>query len=128
MLKLVGNLNSAGKLEFPLEPGNNFAGRGFANDMKIEDPSVSSNHAQIIVEGGRVIIRDLNSKNGTFINGLPVTEAELMPGQSVRLGAVELVVEVERPKPEIIDGIPIANPVVAEALRAARERNSKKKT
>jgi len=144
MLKLVANPTSPGTREFPLGPGTNYAGRGYSNDVKIEDPSVSTNHAQIIVENGRVIIKDLGSMNGTYINGMPVTEAVIHPGESIRLGAVELLFEDDvpairtevvtkprpdpvpvpppMPAPELIDGIPIANPVVAEALRAARER------
>ena len=122
MPKLVVNPSTAGSREFPLGPGPNYAGRGFANNIKIEDPSVSNAHAQIIVEQGRVIIKDLGSMNGTYINGTPVKEAELHPGESLRLGAVELVFQDDKPQPELVEGVPVLNPIAAEALRAARER------
>jgi pSer/pThr/pTyr-binding forkhead associated (FHA) protein len=122
MPKLVVNASSAVSREFPLGPGANYAGRGYKNDIKIEDPSVSNAHAQIIVEQGRVIIKDLGSMNGTFINGAPVQEAELHAGESLRLGAVELVFQDDKPEPELVEGVPVPNPIAAEALRAARER------
>jgi pSer/pThr/pTyr-binding forkhead associated (FHA) protein len=125
MLKLVVKPSTTDRREFPLERGTIYAGRGNANDIKIEDPTVSNSHAQIIVEEGRVIIKDLGSKNGTYINGLPVTEGILQPGQSVRLGAVELIFQDDPPPPpEIVEGVVVKDPVVAEVLRAALERRS----
>ncbi|MEJ5239374.1 MAG: FHA domain-containing protein, partial [Limisphaera sp.] len=45
------------------------------------------------IRGQEIVVRDLQSTNGTFINGEPVTEAVLKPGQILRLGAVELRLE-----------------------------------
>ena len=122
MPKLVVNPSTTGSREFPLGPGAYYAGRGFENNIKIEDPSVSNAHAQIIVEQGRVIIKDLGSMNGTYINGLPVKEAVLHAGESLRLGAVELVFQEDKPEPEMVEGVPVPHPIAAEALRAARQR------
>ncbi len=122
MPKLVVHPSTTGSHEFPLGPGANYAGRGYNNNVKIEDPSVSNVHAQIIVEQGRVIIKDLGSMNGTYINGAPVKEAELHAGESLRLGAVELVFQDDKHEPELVEGVPIPDPIAAEALRAARER------
>lgn len=63
------------------------------NDLVISAPTVSRQHAQILVRGGRVEIEDLGSSNGTFVNGSPVRMAELSPGDKLRLGDVELVFE-----------------------------------
>ncbi len=70
-------------------------GRGFANDFKIEDASVSSSHAEVLVNGNSVTVRDLGSTNGTFVNRAPVTNVPLQPGQWLRLGGVEMLFEAE---------------------------------
>ena len=90
MPKLVIKSGAGGAREFELKPGMNYVGRGFANDLKIEDPSVSSNHAQIILDGETAFIKDLGSTNGTFINGASVKEAALRAGETLRLGGVNL--------------------------------------
>jgi pSer/pThr/pTyr-binding forkhead associated (FHA) protein len=68
-------------------------GRVEDNAFQIAEPSVSSHHAEIILKGNDVVIKDLNSTNGTFINGEKVTEAILKPGQTLRLGTVEMRLE-----------------------------------
>ncbi len=95
MPKLVVNAGTPQAREFELKPGTNYLGRGFANDFKIEDPSVSGSHAQIVLNGGAVMVKDLGSTNGTFINRSPVTEAALQPGQLLRLGGVEMLFQCE---------------------------------
>jgi hypothetical protein len=88
---LTINPGSPGALEVQLKPGINLIGRGFANDFKIENPSVSSSHSQIIVEQGKTVLRDLGSTNGTFVNRTPVKETVLLPGQTIHLGGVEII-------------------------------------
>ena len=39
------------------------------NDLALNHPAMSREHCQIILHGGRFFIRDLNSKNGTYVNG-----------------------------------------------------------
>jgi pSer/pThr/pTyr-binding forkhead associated (FHA) protein len=68
-------------------------GRVEDNVFQIPDPSVSSHHCEVLLKGGEVVIRDLNSTNGTFINGQQITEATLKPSQILRLGQVEVRLE-----------------------------------
>src|SRR3954465_12063457 len=68
-------------------------GRVEDNAFQIAEPSVSSHHAEIILKGNDVLIKDLNSTNGTFINGEKITEAVLKPGQTLKFGQVELRLE-----------------------------------
>jgi pSer/pThr/pTyr-binding forkhead associated (FHA) protein len=70
-------------------------GRVEDNTFPIADPSVSSHHCEVHLRGGEVLIRDLNSTNGSFINDAKITESVLKPGQVLRLGQVELKLEVE---------------------------------
>src|SRR5579859_5369878 len=68
-------------------------GRVEDNTFQIAEPSVSSHHCEIILRGNEVIVKDLNSTNGTFINGEKITEAPLKSGQILRLGQIEMRLE-----------------------------------
>ncbi len=61
-------------------------GREPANTIFIPAGSVSRRHCDIQKTGAGFQIRDLNSRNGTFVNGLPVTERMLAHGDEIRLG------------------------------------------
>ena len=65
-------------------------GRVSDNAFEIAEASVSSHHAEIILRGNDILIRDLGSTNGTFINGEKITEAVLKPGQTLRFGTIDL--------------------------------------
>ena len=68
-------------------------GRVEDNLFQIAESSVSSHHCEVLLRGSDVVIKDLNSTNGTFINGEQITERVLKPGQTLRLGQVELKLE-----------------------------------
>src|SRR6476660_1888996 len=70
-------------------------GRVEDNAFQITEPSVSSHHAEIILKGSDVVVHDLNSTNGTFINGEKISESVLKPGQTLRLGQIEMRLETE---------------------------------
>ncbi len=70
-------------------------GRVEDNMFQIAEPSVSSHHCEILLKGHDVVVRDLNSTNGTFINGDKVTESPLKPGQILRLGQIEMRLETD---------------------------------
>ena len=75
---------------FELKVEKTTVGRVEDNLFQIPETSVSSHHAEIVVRGDEVLIKDLDSTNGTFINGEKVTEAVLKPGQILRLGMIEM--------------------------------------
>jgi len=69
-------------------------GRVDDNTFPIGEASVSSHHCEILLRGSEIVLRDLNSTNGTFINGQQLTgEAVLKAGQIIRLGQVEMRLE-----------------------------------
>ena len=68
-------------------------GRVDDNTFPIVDPSVSSHHCEVLLRGPDVVVRDLNSTNGTYIEDEKVTEAALKPGQVLRLGQIQLRLE-----------------------------------
>ena len=78
---------------FELLPGLNRLGRNPTNDFRISDPSISSFHAELLLENDSVRVRDLGSTNGTFIDDLKTTEGELHPENILRLGNVGFAVQ-----------------------------------
>ncbi len=74
-------------------------GRVDDNTFPIAEPSVSSHHCEVLLRGNEVLVKDLGSTNGTFINGQKITESVLKPGQILRLGQVEVRLESETAAP-----------------------------
>ncbi|MCU0788492.1 MAG: FHA domain-containing protein [Verrucomicrobia bacterium] len=65
-------------------------GRVEDNTFQIPEASISSHHCEVLRSGAEVVIKDLDSTNGSFINGEKITQSPLKPGQTLRLGQVEL--------------------------------------
>lgn len=72
-------------------------GRVEDNTFQLAEPSVSSHHCEIAMRGSEVVVKDLNSTNGTFINNEKIAESVLKPGQTLRLGQVEMRLETDGP-------------------------------
>lgn len=69
-------------------------GRVDDNSFPIPEGSISSHHCEILLRGTEIVVKDLNSTNGTFINGQQITgEGVLKPGQILRLGQIEMRLE-----------------------------------
>jgi hypothetical protein len=78
--------------EHDLPPGETILGRSPDCHITIEDPLISRQHARIVVEQGVVTFHDLGSRNGSRINGRPISGSQVLADQDrVRLGAQELV-------------------------------------
>jgi len=75
-------------------------GRAPGNEIPLPYPSVSSRHCIFILSGPDVVLRDLNSSNGTLVNGEAITEVILSPGDVIQTGVVKIKFEpgVKRPK------------------------------
>jgi predicted component of type VI protein secretion system len=90
MAKLVVLTQSLAGRSYDLATERTTVGRVEDNAFQIAEPSVSSRHCEVLLRGGEIVVKDLNSTNGTFINGEKITEGVLKPGQTLRLGNVEL--------------------------------------
>ncbi len=72
---------------FPLDKDSLTLGRDPGNDIVINDPQVSRQHARITRQGGLMVIEDLGSTNGTFVNGMRLTGPHtLVSGDVIGLG------------------------------------------
>jgi pSer/pThr/pTyr-binding forkhead associated (FHA) protein len=80
---------------YELKVDKTTVGRLEDNAFQIAEQSVSSHHCELLLKGNDVIVRDLNSTNGTYINGEKVSEKVLKPGQILRLGNVEARLETD---------------------------------
>jgi pSer/pThr/pTyr-binding forkhead associated (FHA) protein len=65
-------------------------GRALDNMIRLEDATCSHHHAMLLSEEGTYKLRDLNSTNGTRVNGMRIVETRLNNGDQVRLGSVEI--------------------------------------
>ncbi|GAB4324315.1 MAG: hypothetical protein Kow0010_06140 [Dehalococcoidia bacterium] len=80
--------------EYPLELASIVIGRAPGSGIEIDDRSIARRHARLTVDSGRLLIEDLGSANGTFVDGhrIPPNTPSLVTGsQSLRLGEVEAV-------------------------------------
>jgi hypothetical protein len=81
-----------------LKSGINRLGRSSENTFMIEHHTVSRFHCEIDVRDDAMFVRDLDSSNGIYINDEPVGRAQLMTGQILRLGDVQMQVQ-DAPEP-----------------------------
>ena len=109
------------------EDGSYRVGRSSRCSFVISDLSVSRFHAQVIVHREKVRIKDLGSRNGTFVDGARIEEAEIQPGQSVSFGNAQfhLVDDelLEAPPREISDvstNVVKNKPIVVEPAALAQ--------
>jgi len=93
MAKLLIKTEGLENTLIELRLGINRLGRSADADFQINHATVSSLHCELVLRDSGVLLRDLESTNGTFLNNQPVREAELSAGQTLRLGDVELLVD-----------------------------------
>jgi pSer/pThr/pTyr-binding forkhead associated (FHA) protein len=71
-------------------------GRGDGADIRLDDPFASSRHARLVPQGGVIVLEDLGSTNGTFLNDELVQGPQpLHPGDRVRIGDSEFTYQEE---------------------------------
>jgi transcriptional regulator with GAF, ATPase, and Fis domain len=79
----------------PLPQGEYCVGRQATNDLHLEDNAVSRRHCVFIRSGEACTLKDLDSRNGTFVTGTPVTEQQLKPGDEIRIGGSVFCYQVD---------------------------------
>ncbi len=71
---------------FQLEESVHSVGRTQNNSVRLHDTEISRAHAEFILRSNNYVLRDLGSSNGTFVNGQPATERELVSGDQIQFG------------------------------------------
>src|SRR2546423_9672721 len=70
-------------------------GRLVSNDICLEDPFVSRHHCVIRTEGTEYMIEDLNSANGTYVNGELIKASSLKEGSVIQIGNSRFIFRVQ---------------------------------
>ena len=79
--------------KFPLHKPAFSMGRGTKNDLVIDEDYVSRNHLKALVKDDHIIITDLNSRNGTFVDGRHCRQAVINIGESFNLTETEFILK-----------------------------------
>jgi S1-C subfamily serine protease len=82
---------------YPIHPRGLRLGRGPGNDIVLSDDGVSREHARVWLRGDEVVVQDLDSTNGTFVNDIKISEpCSLRPGDSFQVGRAVIEVGTAR--------------------------------
>ena len=84
-----------GSKEVPLRALPVTIGRGEDCKVRIPLASVSRNHCELLIDDDELMVRDLKSSNGTYVNKDRVTRRELVPGDLLAVGPVVFVVRID---------------------------------
>src|ERR1019366_2538635 len=93
MSRLVLKFQSTELKEVPLGTRPVTIGRAPDNDIPIDNLAVSNYHARVYVEAGSLVIEDLNSLNGSFLNDIRVERAMLKNGDTILIGKHHILVD-----------------------------------
>jgi transcriptional regulator with GAF, ATPase, and Fis domain len=84
--RLVGIGGPLKGTAFSLSPGEVSIGRDSSNQLWAPDPALSRRHCLVVATGEQVSIRDLGSRNGTLVNGVPVEQQQMRHGDQIYIG------------------------------------------
>ena len=99
MAKIILSLNGEVLQELTLTKETTRIGRHPHNDMAIENRAVSGEHALITLHGQDVLIEDLNSTNGTMVNGQPIKKHFLQDRDVLDIAKYKIQFLAEKPQP-----------------------------
>jgi len=93
MSRLILKFENAVLKEVPLGTRPVTIGRAPDNDIQIDNLAVSNYHARVYLEAGSLVVEDLNSLNGSFLNDIRVERAMLKDGDAILIGKHEILVD-----------------------------------
>ena len=105
---------------FPLKDSVINIGRRMENDLTIDDPRVSRNHAQLRAVNNNFVIFDLNSTGGTYVNSQRSHQSVLYPGDVISLAGVPLIYGQDNPprRPDLNETTPFLSSASADRQTA----------
>jgi predicted component of type VI protein secretion system len=92
--KLVVAKGKTSVREIPLEGISTIIGRRNDCSLRIPSPLVSRQHCELTQAGSRLIVKDLGSSNGTFVNGSKIKQKELKAGDTLGVGPITFIVQL----------------------------------
>ena len=96
-------------------------GADTTNQVVLEDRYVSRFHCRLLPHGGRWLLKDLASTNGTFLDGARIAEADVDAGARIRVGSAELRIEETAPRLQAtLPGLVTRDPALAPVLELLR--------
>jgi hypothetical protein len=104
MSRLVLKFERSELKEVPLGTRPVTIGRAPDNDIQIDNLAVSNYHARVYVEAGSLVVEDLNSLNGSFLNDIRVERAMLKDGDAILIGKHEILVDQAQDAALPLDG------------------------
>lgn len=113
---------------FPLTLSVVNIGRRLDNQLIIDDPRVSRNHAQLRTIKGRYVVFDLNSTGGTFVNGQRTSQSVLYPGDVISLAGVALIFGQDNPppRPDLKDTAPFQSAAANRPTASLKDHTTAK--
>ena len=94
---LLGKSGAAADREFVILGEEIYVGRTPENDIFVADKNISRCHASIVIKNGVCSLKDLDSKNGTFVNDQKVSEVELSVNDTILMGECRFLLIWETP-------------------------------
>ena len=116
MGKLIVTEASGSAREVLLDKERTTIGRHSGNDICLNDKAVSGNHAAVVVAGDTLVLEDLDSTNGTLVNGRQIAKHTLVQGDTITIGRNTLKFEVVAAAAQSGD-----NPLTMTQSQLARE-------
>ncbi len=118
MPKLILKFEAAVLKEVTVGPRPVSIGRAPDNDIQIDNLAVSSHHARVFAEESRLVLEDLNSLNGTFVNNQKVQRVNLKQGDQILIGKHHVVIDMggAAEAPALPDAKKVAAPKVEETM------------
>lgn len=118
MPKLILKFEAAVLKEVTVGPRPVTIGRAPDNDIQIDNLAVSSHHARVFMEESRLVLEDLNSLNGTFVNNQKIQRVNLKQADQILIGKHHVVIDMGGAidAPAIPDAKKIVAPKVEETM------------
>jgi len=111
-VRLVGSFAGSAEKTIPVLGTRFLIGRDPACQLRPKSQMVSRRHAEIRIDGDEAVLRDLDSRNGTLLNGEPIpAPTPLTDGDRIQIGPVELAVSISQDEPGPAPRMPIEDQV-----------------
>lgn len=107
---------------FSLKSGKNLLGRSESCEISIQSPGISKNHCEVHIYPDKIMVVDLNSSNGTFVNGVKIQSAIVRPGDKLQVHDLILDLVAAQPERKVRALAKVKNPPPAGVSVSATQK------